>query len=374
MNKPETMRDSTPTHSEISKSKLIFHSLSMEDINSYRPHLSEFQSSKPNFSNLDTESNAEFAGDDNVARVLYMEARKARLAMNQRKSEKNLIASCVFGGESAVHNVFCNHKVMPLSVFIAEDIPIPSWLEKTGKAVHIIRCPQPAINTMLSARKNENYAGHFPAPAMPTQHDLVQVMKNAESNKGFAPKRVLVLSMIRDPMNLGHLIRAASSFGFQHIILLGCASIHNEKLIRASEGVIYDPSLLPIEIVTPSGTHLDMLADLAHAANLHACFAVPNQEAQSVTHFARTLREMNKRVDSAESEFSETGVMLFLGSEHHGLQSVVEAWKGNEPDYVSVKMDNPTLDSLNVAHAGSILMHALRAQRNSRRAYLTTGK
>ena len=52
--------------------------------------------------------------------------------------------------------------------------------------------------------------------------------------------RSIVLSSIRDPGNLGSVIRSAVAFGVEHIILSAdCADIYNPKTIRSTMGSVY---------------------------------------------------------------------------------------------------------------------------------------
>lgn len=52
-------------------------------------------------------------------------------------------------------------------------------------------------------------------------------------------KRVLALDSVRDPGNLGTMIRTASAFGYDHLCLIGCADIYNPKTVRAAMGALF---------------------------------------------------------------------------------------------------------------------------------------
>lgn len=56
---------------------------------------------------------------------------------------------------------------------------------------------------------------------------------------------VLILDNIQDPGNLGTIIRSAVAFNFPNIILsLDTVDVYNEKVIRASEGMIFNENIL----------------------------------------------------------------------------------------------------------------------------------
>ena len=56
-------------------------------------------------------------------------------------------------------------------------------------------------------------------------------------------KRLLMLDELRDPGNLGTIIRTAEALGITGIILCGCADIYNPKTVRASMGSIFRMSI-----------------------------------------------------------------------------------------------------------------------------------
>lgn len=52
-------------------------------------------------------------------------------------------------------------------------------------------------------------------------------------------KRIIMLDEIRDPGNLGTIIRSAEALGIDGIVLNGCADIYNNKTVRAAMGALY---------------------------------------------------------------------------------------------------------------------------------------
>lgn len=55
----------------------------------------------------------------------------------------------------------------------------------------------------------------------------------------FAAKRAIFLDSVRDPGNLGTVIRSAAAFGYDRIILHDCADLTNPKTLRASMGAVF---------------------------------------------------------------------------------------------------------------------------------------
>ena len=286
--------------------------------------------------------------EEQSAVTLFQSALKSRNLMEIRAKPEEL-KSLVFGGEEAVKNVWFRYKVSPLSIFISDDIAWPNWLQWADSSARIIQAPQAIINRMLRAKKNESYAGHFP---LPYRSDIGADMGLCFQNI----RQALLLYKLRDPQNIGSLIKSAAKFGFDLVLLYACTSINNEKLIRASDGCTYDPSITFFEV--REGTNLvRILRFLKEQKRLAPCFATPNQHAQSITDFARRLRE-NVQMDAQGN--GATGSLLILGSEHHGLGNLTHVWAGDQLEHACIKMNGSAMESLNVAHAGAIFMHSLR--------------
>ncbi len=60
-------------------------------------------------------------------------------------------------------------------------------------------------------------------------------------NNGFAEngETVFALECVRDPGNVGTVIRTAAAFGIDRLILADCADIYNPKTVRASMGALF---------------------------------------------------------------------------------------------------------------------------------------
>lgn len=146
-----------------------------------------------------------------------------------------------------------------------------------------------------------------------------KVNKNINSNK------VLILEDIQDPSNVGALLRSASGFGFKKVILSEkCADIYNDKAIRASQGAIF---------------HLDI------------------KRYENIYDEIKALKDAGYMMLAADTEGNATQnygnlVALILGNEGSGISDEAKLLADST---VSIKTE--TIESLNVAIAGSILMY-----------------
>jgi len=137
-----------------------------------------------------------------------------------------------------------------------------------------------------------------------------------------------ILSSIRDPGNLGTMIRSAAAFGIKELILSSdCAEIYSPKTLRAAMGAVFRQK---ITVVSDLCAAIDTLNRMEHPVYA----ALPNAEAKP---FAMI----------------EGNVCYAVGNEGHGLDSdVVSACFGS----AYIPMAEGT-ESLNAAAAASILMY-----------------
>ena len=140
---------------------------------------------------------------------------------------------------------------------------------------------------------------------------------------------VVLLESVRDPSNIGAVIRSAAAIGVDRLIVSeDCADVYHPKAVRASMGTLFDQ---PID-------------------------RVPN-----LCEVIRGLRESGRHVFAAAlddravrlGEFPiRTGDCVVIGNEGHGLTpAVIEACDGS----VIIPMSDRA-ESFNAAVAASILM------------------
>lgn len=137
----------------------------------------------------------------------------------------------------------------------------------------------------------------------------------------------LVLVDVRDPGNLGTLIRTAEASGAKGVVLAGtCAELFNPKVVRAAAGALFR---LPIVVETNSMVAIWKFVE-------------------------KEIPALATVVDSDASSYLEAdlkGAAIVLGNEAKGLsKEIVEACSQK----ITIPSPGPT-ESLNVAMAGAIL-------------------
>jgi TrmH family RNA methyltransferase len=178
-----------------------------------------------------------------------------------------------------------------------------------------------------------------------TEHPqgIALVIQNLEIDEEDSPldhmNFLLILDGIRDPGNLGTIIRSADWFGVDGVVLSeGCAELHNPKVIRSTMGSVF---------------HLPIL------------------EVKKLKHFLAKLKEKNffivatsvsAKRDLEKFQF-KSHLALILGGEVRGISSESQT----EAD-VAVKIRKfGKADSLNVAQAGAIAIHYIANQLSNKR-------
>lgn len=141
--------------------------------------------------------------------------------------------------------------------------------------------------------------------------------------------RLLLLDNIQDPGNLGTLIRSAAAFGIDSVIIsMDSVSPYNDKAIRATQGSIFQVNII-VEDLFQVVQHLKKEKIVIIGTTL--------EEAQNITNLTKTL-------DYA----------VLLGNEGAGVkQDLLQLCD------IKVKIQTMRVESLNVAVAGSILLHHL---------------
>lgn len=194
---------------------------------------------------------------------------------------------------------------------------------------------EPASVTMAAELQHPGYVQLLPPPDSSAADGPVQ-------RRGAPPRlrRLLALEGVRDPGNLGTLLRSAAAFGWDAAWLLpGCCDPFNDKALRASRGAALS---LPLA----SGD----LSSLRAAATAHGLALLAAQPGDDE---CRGSGGPSARGSGGRRDVQ--GACLVLGTEGAGLSPQLLA---AADAHVSVPMPGG-MESLNVGVAGSLLMFAM---------------
>jgi RNA methyltransferase, TrmH family len=147
-----------------------------------------------------------------------------------------------------------------------------------------------------------------------------------------ANPRLLYLDEVRDPGNVGTLLRTALAFGFHDVILSkGSAEAYASKVLLASQGAIFGLDLLE-SAKSPEEDVKDLKARGYRVVATSLKASVPPEEIKTL----------------------DCPLCLILGNEARGVDESLLALADQ-----NVRIPMGGIDSLNVAIAGGILMYLL---------------
>lgn len=137
-------------------------------------------------------------------------------------------------------------------------------------------------------------------------------------------EKILYLDEIRDPGNLGTMIRTAEAFGYSVLISKKSVDLYNEKVLRGTMGSV---------------------------------FRVPIRTEQTVEDLKKLKKEgfflYGTFLDGETSFEKKDKHILIIGSESHGIQESVEDVVDEK---IKISMEGQ-VESLNASMSAGILMH-----------------
>ena len=139
---------------------------------------------------------------------------------------------------------------------------------------------------------------------------------------------VLILDDVKDPSNIGLMIRSMAAFGFKSLVLsANCADVYDEKVLKVAGSSFYDINIC----------HLDPLA------------CIKQLEKSGYEVIATALKK--RSIDFKELIIKKPCAFI-MGNEGSGVK---EELLDNVNIITKISMQD--MDSLNVAIAASIVMH-----------------
>lgn len=180
----------------------------------------------------------------------------------------------------------------------------------------------PNVNYILTSNEVINKLSQTKSPQGIIGIAKIKKAKEISSNK------ILILDGVQDPGNVGALVRSALAFGFEDIILSkDSCDIYNDKVIRASQGAIFDLNIIYEDLI-------ETISVLKN--NGYKVYG-------TALHNSTPINEIKLNDKAA----------VILGNEGNGVRKeILEITNNNIYLPISSK-----IDSLNVSVAGSIVMY-----------------
>lgn len=161
----------------------------------------------------------------------------------------------------------------------------------------------------------------------PDSHHLVRGCSEPLSDD----KRIIVLDGVRDPGNLGTMLRCAVAFGIDAVVLGDCADVYSPKTVRAAMGAVFKLELVICDLLP------EYLETLKHRGRRLLGAALSN----------------NNLVLGNNALFHTDAVVI--GNEGHGISDEVLSLCDG---FLRIPMEDGC-ESLNAAVAASVIMWEL---------------
>ncbi len=160
------------------------------------------------------------------------------------------------------------------------------------------------------------------------KHDLQKVLEEE--------KDILLLEDVRDPGNMGTVIRTAAAAGFGALIASnGCVDVYNPKVVRSTVGCLFK-----MKIIQSKGNFNDIV-----------------QETKNKSFYIYAAHPRGGK-DLFETDFSNK-TAIALGNEANGLS---EALLKQCDKLVTINMENG-VESLNASVAAALMMYEVRRKK-----------
>ncbi len=140
-------------------------------------------------------------------------------------------------------------------------------------------------------------------------------------------ERLIALERVQDPGNVGTVIRTASAFGFDGVLLVDCADPFGPKTVRATMGAVAG---IPIRSFSSTGELFSFLKE------------------NGVRSIAACLAPDSKRIGETDLNGA---VCILIGNEGKGLSDEAVA-SSDEKAIIPIK----TMESLNAASAATVFL------------------
>lgn len=159
-------------------------------------------------------------------------------------------------------------------------------------------------------------------------HKIITIEKRDDFLPSLAPGHTLVLESVRDPGNLGTVIRSARAFGVANVVLSAdCADLYHPRTIRAAMGTLFHQRVIVTGDVTGA------IAALKSRGRV----------------YATALDESAAALSQVNFEANDTAV---IGNEGHGLSAGAIA-AADAKLYIPMV---PGVESLNAGVAASVVL------------------
>lgn len=165
---------------------------------------------------------------------------------------------------------------------------------------------------------------------------VIASYKKQKSNFHFNENLIVYLNSVKDPGNLGTILRSALAFGFKNIILdENCVDLYNEKVLHACKGVNFKLNIF----IEKEDLILEKLKE-----NQYSIFITDVNNGKNLNNF----------------QFDEEKICLVLGNESFGIDEKIRSIADKKIIIPTTKL----VESLNVSISAGIIFYDIFKKRS----------
>lgn len=163
--------------------------------------------------------------------------------------------------------------------------------------------------------------------------NIIGVCEKTSTNVNLITSNIILgINKINNPDNLGSILRSARAFGIKDVILdFDTADLYNSKTVQAMQGVNFSLNIVEADLYKTCEKYL-------------------GRNYKIITTF---LDEPNEFINEISTKEETNNYIIILGNEAQGIED-----KYKQLEHINFKL-NIVYESLNVAHAGSIIMYEI---------------
>ncbi|MBR3639935.1 MAG: hypothetical protein IKN50_04950, partial [Clostridia bacterium] len=142
----------------------------------------------------------------------------------------------------------------PSAVFVSEESvgrlsdKTTGYLSDPRFAERVYALSRPAFEKISTEKSPQ---GVIAAVRIPERRDILGAVRGLKDGES-----ALVLDGVRDPGNVGGILRTAAAFGFESAVLIDCADPFGGRAVRASMGAVFKVNISTVEDVDTAAWEL----------------------------------------------------------------------------------------------------------------------
>ncbi len=227
---------------------------------------------------------------------------------------------------------------------------VATRLLELGGSLEALTCPVFGVEDSLFEKISQENAPEgviSVAKYLDKRHKMCKIY-NRDGNRPSSSEPILLLESVRDPLNVGAIIRSAAALGVSELILSAdCADIYHPRTLRAAMGPLFSLSMTRVE---------DMAASIAVLREAGHTVLAAALDDTAISLGSPELDALLGRQGGTPDVASCAAPCAVIGNEGHGLSPAVIA-ACDQSVYIPMQAGT---ESLNAGVAAALIMWELR--------------